>query len=67
MKFPDFFLFLHHLYSLYKLVILIKGDLIYKKDINIEYGKILKKYRKKNNLTQEDVSELSGLAPRYIC
>lgn len=39
---------------------------MYKKDINIEYGKILKEYRKKNNLTQEDVSELSGLAPRYI-
>ena len=37
-----------------------------KKDINIEYGKILKEYRNKNNLTQENVSELSGLAPRYI-
>lgn len=37
-----------------------------KKDINIEYGRILKSYRKKNKLTQEDVSDLSGLAPRYI-
>jgi transcriptional regulator with XRE-family HTH domain len=37
-----------------------------KKDINIEYGKILREYRNKNNLTQENVSELSGLAPRYI-
>ena len=37
-----------------------------KKDINIEYGKILKEYRNKNNLTQENVAELSGLAPRYI-
>ena len=37
-----------------------------KKDINIEYGKILRNYRKKNNLTLENVSEISGLAPRYI-
>lgn len=37
-----------------------------KKDINSEYGKILKAYRKKNNLTLENVAELSGLAPRYI-
>lgn len=37
-----------------------------KKDINSEYGKILKSYRKKNNLTLENVAELSGLAPRYI-
>lgn len=37
-----------------------------KKDINIEYGKSLKEYRNKNNLTQENVAELSGLAPRYI-
>ncbi len=37
-----------------------------KKNINIEYGKILRKYRKKNNLTQENVAEISGLAPRYI-
>lgn len=37
-----------------------------KKDINIEYGRILRDYRRKNNLTQEKVAELSGLAPRYI-
>ena len=37
-----------------------------KKDINIKYGKILRIYRKKNNLTLEKVSEISGLAPRYI-
>ena len=37
-----------------------------KKDINIKYGKILRDYRKKNNLTLENVSEISGLAPRYI-
>ena len=37
-----------------------------KKDINIEYGTILRNYRKKNNLTLENVSEISGLAPRYI-
>ena len=37
-----------------------------KKDINLEYGNILRNYRKKNNLTLESVSEISGLAPRYI-
>lgn len=37
-----------------------------KKNINLEYGKILREYRNKNNLTQEEVSELSGLATRYI-
>ena len=37
-----------------------------KKDINVEYGTILRNYRKKNNLTLEKVSEISGLAPRYI-
>lgn len=35
-------------------------------DIAIQYGNILRKYRKKNNLTLENVSEISGLAPRYI-
>ncbi|MGN1326829.1 MAG: helix-turn-helix domain-containing protein [Clostridia bacterium] len=29
-------------------------------------GIILKEYRLKNGYTQEDVSELTGLAPRYI-
>ena len=37
-----------------------------KKDINVEYGTILRNYRKKNNLTLEKVSEISGLAPRCI-
>ena len=37
-----------------------------KKDINVEYGTILRNYRKKNNLTLENVSEINGLAPRYI-
>lgn len=37
-----------------------------KKDIAIQYGNILRNYRKKNNLTLENVSEISGLAPRYI-
>ncbi len=37
-----------------------------KNDINIEYGKILQQYRKQNHFTQEKVSELTGLAPRYI-
>ena len=35
-------------------------------DFNSKYGKILQEYRKKNHLTQENVAELSGLAPRYI-
>ena len=30
------------------------------------YGEILRKYRLENNYTQEEVSELTGLAPRYI-
>ena len=37
-----------------------------KKDINVEYGTILRNYWKKNNLTLEKVSEISGLAPRCI-
>lgn len=37
-----------------------------KKDIAFQYGNILRKYRKKNNLTLENVSDISGLAPRYI-
>ena len=45
---------------------IVKVSKMEKKDINIEYGRILKRYRKQNNLTQEQVSELSGLAPRYI-
>lgn len=37
-----------------------------KKDINSTYGKTLQNYRKRNHLTQEKASELTGLAPRYI-
>lgn len=33
---------------------------------NKDIGRILKEYRVKNNYTQEDVAELTGLAPRYI-
>lgn len=29
-------------------------------------GKVLRKYRLENNYTQEEVSEITGLAPRYI-
>lgn len=36
------------------------------KDFKLNYGKLLQKYRKNNHLTQENVSELTGLAPRYI-
>ena len=36
------------------------------KDFNLKYGAILHKYRKINHLTQENVSELTGLTPRYI-
>ncbi len=38
-----------------------------KKDIeNIAYGKALQKIRKKNNLTQDNVSQLTGLDTKYI-
>lgn len=35
-------------------------------DKNKNIGKILRKYRLENNYTQEDVSSITGLAPRYI-
>lgn len=35
-------------------------------DFNSKYGKILQEYRKKNHLTQENVAEITGLAPRYM-
>ena len=31
-----------------------------------DFGKLLRKYRLESNYTQEEVSELTGLAPRYI-
>ena len=37
-----------------------------KKDIDVHIGKICQKYRLKNNLTQNQVSELTGLEPRHI-
>ena len=33
---------------------------------NIIYGKSLQEFRKKNNLTQEQVSQLTGLETKYI-
>ena len=33
---------------------------------NILYGKSLREIRKKNNLTQEEVSQLTGLETKYI-
>ena len=37
-----------------------------KKDINEHIGKICQEYRLKNNLTQNQVAELTGLEPRHI-
>ena len=37
-----------------------------KKNINEHIGKICQEYRQKNNLTQNQVSELTGLEPRHI-
>ena len=37
-----------------------------KNDINAHIGKICQEYRLKNNLTQNQVSELTGLEPRHI-
>ena len=36
------------------------------KNFNSKYGEILQEYRKINHFTQEQVSELTGLAPKYI-
>ena len=33
---------------------------------NVTYGKSLQEIRKKNNLTQEQVSQLTGLETKYI-
>lgn len=33
---------------------------------NIIYGKTLQEIRKKNHLTQEEVSQITGLEPKYI-
>lgn len=37
-----------------------------KSNMNDHIGKIFQEYRIKNNLTQNDVSELTGLEPRHI-
>ena len=37
-----------------------------KLDINKHIGKVCQEYRLKNNLTQNQVAELTGLAPRHI-
>lgn len=37
-----------------------------KKRINEHIGKVCQKYRLKNNLTQNQVAELTGLEPRHI-
>ena len=37
-----------------------------KKDSNIHIGKVFQEYRLKNNLTQNEVAELTGLEPRHI-
>lgn len=37
-----------------------------KKDFNSHIGKVVQKYRLKNNLTQNQVAELTGLEPRHI-
>lgn len=37
-----------------------------KKEVNNHIGKIVQEYRLKNNLTQNQVAELTGLEPRHI-
>lgn len=37
-----------------------------KKNVNEHIGKICQEYRLKNNLTQNQVAELTGLEPRHI-
>lgn len=37
-----------------------------KKDLNNHIGKAVQEYRIKNNLTQNQVAELTGLEPRHI-
>ena len=37
-----------------------------KSEINIHIGKVFQEYRIKNNLTQNQVSDLTGLEPRHI-
>lgn len=37
-----------------------------KKDVNNHIGRIVQEYRLKNNLTQNQVADLTGLEPRHI-
>lgn len=37
-----------------------------KNNINVHIGKICQEYRIKNNLTQNQVAEMTGLEPRHI-
>lgn len=37
-----------------------------KSNMNEHIGKVFQEYRLKNNLTQNDVSDLTGLEPRHI-
>lgn len=37
-----------------------------KKEINVHIGKVCQEYRIKNNFTQNQVAELTGLEPRHI-
>ena len=37
-----------------------------KKDINKHIGKMFQQYRLKNNLTQNQVADITGLEPRHI-
>ncbi len=37
-----------------------------KNNISTHIGKIFQEYRQKNNMTQNQVSEITGLEPRHI-
>lgn len=37
-----------------------------KNNISVHIGKVFQEYRLKNNMTQNEVSELTGLEPRHI-
>ena len=37
-----------------------------KNNISVHIGKVFQEYRLKNNMTQNDVSDITGLEPRHI-
>ena len=37
-----------------------------KNNISVHIGKVFQEYRQKNNMTQNQVSEITGLEPRHI-